>query len=593
MAESFSEFIEKLLAKIDLVSVVSRYVPLKRKGKTLWGCCPFHHEKEPSFTVSEEKQFYYCFGCKESGNAITFISKMESIERIDAIKRLAEEAKMEMPEYKKLGDEGLNREKRERLYSLMRDAARHYHDNLSSSRAKNALDYIKARSIPDNLVKRFGLGVSLDGNEIIGFLESKGYTKAEMKEAGIIEQRADSYYDVFYGRFMVPIINNFGEVIAFGGRLISPESHIQMKYRNSTNTPIFDKSKTLYAINLLKKKKQKEKINYVIIVEGYMDVIALHKAGFDTAVASMGTALTYTQAKMIKNYANTVFVSYDGDSAGQMATLRGLDILKSVGLTVKVVSLPDELDPDDLIKRDGPQAYQNALDNAVGLIEYKLELVKKAHDLTNSDGKTKYAIEAIKVIKTLENPVEREEYLAVVQKNTGYSMDILRRQADLTDAPVEIKNQSETPSAERKQDKAVTRSNGETFLLACLINGKSFVSANDDLLPLLTDGTDRLLAKYCLDKIVSGEKPVISALYETFDGEYIRALAEYDFKSANEVSIEQSYRDYIKRLKGKSLEVELERLMREYSASKDSKILLQINKIQAQIRSIKNGSDEN
>ncbi|MBQ8882908.1 MAG: DNA primase, partial [Clostridia bacterium] len=168
-----------------------------------------------------------------------------------AIKHLAEEAKMEMPEYKKFGDEGVSREKRERLYSLMRDAARHYYDNLSSSRAKNALDYIKARSIPDNLVKRFGLGVSLDGNEIIGFLESKGYTKAEMKEAGIIEQRADSYYDVFYGRFMVPIINNFGEVIAFGGRLISPESHIQMKYRNSTNTPIFDKSKTLYAINLL------------------------------------------------------------------------------------------------------------------------------------------------------------------------------------------------------------------------------------------------------------------------------------------------------------------------------------------------------
>ncbi|MBR6773711.1 MAG: DNA primase, partial [Clostridia bacterium] len=265
MANDWREFIEKLLSQVNIVNVISRYVPLKRKGNKHWGCCPFHHEKAPSFVVNEDSQYYYCFGCKESGNAISFIQKIESIERIDAIKMLADEVKMELPQSGFKEDDGKSREKRNRLFALMRDAAKHYHDNLSSPKAKNALDYIKSRQIPANLVTRFGFGVSVDGNDIIDFLESKGYTKTEMKEAGLIAQRGADWYDVFYGRFMIPIINNFGEVVAFGGRLITPETHISRKYVNSTNTLIFDKSKTLYAINLLKKKKQREKINYVII----------------------------------------------------------------------------------------------------------------------------------------------------------------------------------------------------------------------------------------------------------------------------------------------------------------------------------------
>lgn len=589
MAESFSDFIERLLAKTDLVSVVSRYVPLKRKGKTFWGCCPFHHEKEPSFTVSEEKQFYHCFGCKESGNAITFIAKMESIERIDAIKKLAEEAKMEMPEYKKMGESGIDLKKRERLYALMKEAARHYNENLSSPRAKNANDYIKSRAIPENLVRKFGLGVSLDGKEIINYLESEGFTKAEMKDAGLIDQRGDDYYDVFYGRFMVPIINNYGEVIAFGGRLISPESHVQMKYRNSTNTPIFDKSKTLYGINLLKKLKQRQKINSVIIVEGYMDVIALHKAGFENSVASMGTALTYSQAKMLKNYANTVYVSYDGDSAGQMATLRGLDILSSVGLMVKVMTLPDGLDPDDLIKRDGAGAYQDAIDGALGLIEYKLRLALNANDITTPEGKTKYAIEAVKIIKKLPNPVEREEYLKIVHKNSGYSMEVLRSQAEVAGDEVEIK--AEVSPKVENETTVKARSKDETFILACLISAKPCVKADDDIFPYLQNETDRVLCKYAQSKIANGEKPLISALYETFDADYVREIADYDFNYASDDALEQSYRDYLNRLKIRSLDAELKELTERFMQTKDIAIATQINKINSQIRKLKNGDE--
>ncbi|MFR6640408.1 MAG: DNA primase [Christensenellales bacterium] len=374
--------------------LISRYVPLN-KGQNLLGCCPFHHEKEPSFAVNEEKQFYHCFGCKESGNAISFVQKMESVDFIDAVRLLAAEAKMEVPELKKFKNEGISREKRERLYSLMRAAAKHYYDNLFTDGGKRARDYLGMRQVPDKLVTKFGFGASLGSKEIINFLESKGFTKSEMKEAGLIEQRGADWYDVFYDRMMIPIINNFGEVVAFGGRLINPESHIPVKYRNSSNTPIFDKSKTLYAINLLKKKKQREPIKNVIVCEGYMDVLALHKAGFDTAVASMGTALTMQQAKLIRNYSTNVYICYDGDSAGQTATMRGLDILQAAGLNVKVVSLPDELDPDDFIKARGAAAYQNFSTTRLRFPRSNSTFSPK-FDLGAPDGKTAYAIEAIK-----------------------------------------------------------------------------------------------------------------------------------------------------------------------------------------------------
>ncbi len=223
------EWIEQLLSRVDLVRIISRYLPLTKKGRTHWGCCPFHHEKEPSFAVNEEKQFYHCFGCKESGNAITFIQKMESVDFVDAVKILAEEAKMELPKFNRNETGGATREKKERLYALMREAAKHYHDNLLSARGKTARDYLDARGITGSLVTRFGFGASCDGEEIINYLLSKGYTHAEMKEAGLIDQHGDRWYDVFYGRLMIPIINNFGEVVAFGGRLINPETHIPIK----------------------------------------------------------------------------------------------------------------------------------------------------------------------------------------------------------------------------------------------------------------------------------------------------------------------------------------------------------------------------
>lgn len=581
------EWIDELLSRTDLVRLISRYVPLNKKGRTYWGCCPFHHEKEPSFAVNEEKQFYHCFGCKESGNAISFVQKMESVDFIDAVRLLAAEAKMEVPELKKFKNEGISREKRERLYSLMRAAAKHYYDNLFTDGGKRARDYLGMRQVPDKLVTKFGFGASLGSKEIINFLESKGFTKSEMKEAGLIEQRGADWYDVFYDRMMIPIINNFGEVVAFGGRLINPESHIPVKYRNSSNTPIFDKSKTLYAINLLKKKKQREPIKNVIVCEGYMDVLALHKAGFDTAVASMGTALTMQQAKLIRNYSTNVYICYDGDSAGQTATMRGLDILQAAGLNVKVVSLPDELDPDDFIKARGAAAYQKLLDDALTLPAFKLDVLAKKFDLGAPDGKTAYAIEAIKVIKSLDNPVEREEYLSVIHDKTGYSYDALRQQADITELPEPAADRSATPPADAEPIKG--RGKAELFVIASIAHGKEYVDFTEDVYPFLSSDVDRRIYEYALDRFKKGEKPSVSALYTLEKPEEIAEIAEYSFVDGDDGA---KYASCLNNMKVRCYKEEKDRLAKEFDTTKDVALIAKIAKIENALRSLRSGGEE-
>lgn len=579
------EWLEQLLSRTDLVKLINRYVPLKRKGRTYWGCCPFHHEKEPSFAVNEEKQFYHCFGCKESGNAISFVEKLESVDFVDAVKMLAKEAGMELPaatEWKKR--DGVPAEKKERLYSLMRAAAKHYHENLYTDGGKRALDYLTARQVPQNLITRFGFGASLGGKEMIAYLESKGYTKREMKEAGIAEQRGDDWYDVFYDRMMIPIINNLGEVVAFGGRLINPESHIPVKYRNSSETPIFEKSKTLYAINLLKKKKQREPIKYVIVCEGYMDVLALHKAGFDTAVASMGTALTFQQAKAIRNYSTNVYICYDGDGAGQKATLRGLDVLRSAGLNVKVVSLPDDLDPDDFIKERGAEAYQKLLDEALTLPAFKLTVLAKKYDLSEPDGKTAYAIEAIKVIKSLENPVEQEEYLSVVREKTGYSLDALRKQADITEADAPLANEER----ESRTDGGEKRDAAELFVIASIAHGMDYVDFTEDVYPYLERETDKRIYERALAAFKKGEKPSLSVLYSLENAEDVDEVVEYRFVDGDDG---KKFAHCLNRVKIRAAEEEKSRLAKEFDETKNPELFKRIIKLDVTLRGLKNGGD--
>ena len=478
-----------MLDRTDIVSLISKYVHLERKGRNLWACCPFHSEDTPSFAVNEERRSFYCFGCKESGDAISFLMKMEHIEFMEALRRLADSAGMEMPRFSGSREHPVDKKRRDRLYQLMRDAARHYHDNLSSPRAAIFRDYLDDRKIPDAMVTRFGLGASLDYNEMIDFLASKGYSYEDMNAAGIAESKDGRHYDVFGKRLMYPIIDNMGNVVAFGGRTLEKDPRFA-KYRNSTQTDIFDKSKVIYGVNLLKKRASSRPIDYVIMTEGYMDVIALHKAGFDTAVASMGTALTAKQAKQLKIYSNLVYISYDGDTAGQKATLRGLDILRECGLTVKVVRLPSGLDPDDVIKRDGRDGYRKLLDEAIPLTAYKIEVLKAKYDLSDPDQKAKFAIEATGVVRQLNNPVEQEQYFDYVGRETGFSVDVLKRQADYT-------SKAEIPPPVRQAQKPIEYDDNLKFFLSSIFQGREYVDFDKNVANIMPDELSKKLYSLC------------------------------------------------------------------------------------------------
>lgn len=576
MDREFSEFISNVLDKTDIVNLISRYVRTERKGNTYWACCPFHNESQPSFAINAQKQFFHCFGCKESGNAITFLMKLENIEFMDALKMLAEQAGMEMPKFSGSG-ERVDKKLRETLYNLMRDAARHYHDNLSNPRAKIFRDYLEDRQIPQAMITRFGLGASLDFTEMLDFLKSKGYTYEQIHAAGIAETKDGRQYDVFGKRLMYPIIDNMGHVVAFGGRTLEKDVHFA-KYRNSTQTEIFDKSKVIYAINLLKKRKAQKPIDYVIMTEGYMDVIALHKAGFDTAVASMGTALTVKQARQLKLYSDRVYISYDGDTAGQKATLRGLDILRESGLTVKVVRLPDGLDPDDLIKRDGREAYQKLLDEAIPLTAYKIDVLMSRYDLSDPDMRAKFAIEAVEVINSLQTPIEREQYLTYISEKTGFSLDALKRQAMVSSPPEPTSRQPEPDEAPPVAAPVEYDANLK-FFLACIVQGCDFVDFEHDVTGAMPDGFSKRLYAFCRENGGGAH----SMIFEQFDGEdraKLNELMDYKFipgdgkEKFSSVEVEL----YVRILKRKQDE-----LNDLYKSTKNNEYLLQSRDISVEI----------
>ena len=427
-------FLEELKFKVNIVNLISSSVPLTRKGNKWWACCPFHHEVTPSFCVDESRGFYYCFGCHEGGDVITWVMKTDDMQYMDAVKFLAASVGMKVPETKV---DKAKAEERDRLYEMMRLAARHYYKNFTESR--QAQEYMLGRGLRPETLRKFGIGYSVGGQALIRELKDAGYTLKEMSECSLIgtNQERGEHYDFLAGRIIVPIFDAQGHVIAFGGRVLEKREGVA-KYKNSQETVLFHKGSTLYGLNFVKKYRLKKAVDSLIIVEGYMDVIALAEAGFETAVASMGTALTEQQAAMMKRMVGKVYISYDGDQAGQNNTMRGLDILKRAGLEVRVVNLPDGLDPDELIRQRGRDAYWRCLDEALPLYEHKIVRAGLKYDLTSADGRGAYAKECLRIISDLD-PVEQDAYLDLISERTAVSKDALKRLAvhtpRRTDAP--------------------------------------------------------------------------------------------------------------------------------------------------------------
>ena len=419
-------FLDELIARSDIVDVVSSYVQLTRKGSNLFGLCPFHSEKTGSFSVSPDKQIYYCFGCKRGGGVVNFIMEEENLPFPDAVRFLAKRAGMEVPEEE--GDREAGR-RRQRLLDLNRDAARFYYQLLQQPEGQAVREYLARRRITRQTAVRFGMGASLDAWDVLlTAMTKKGYTKSELLEAGLVVQNKNGgLYDKFRNRLMLPVIDTRGDVVAFGSRVLDKSAP---KYMNSSETPVYSKRRVLYGLNLAKKTKRPN----IILCEGNLDIVTLHQAGFDNAVASMGTALTVEQTRLLSRFTKELVLCYDNDNAGKIATERALQILNNSEFSVKVLQLPRRLvdgeyvkqDADDFIKYQGADAFERLLTGSENGVEFRMEQVAGKYDLASDEARVAYCEEISSLLAGLPSAVEREIYTVRAAETAKISPEAMR-----------------------------------------------------------------------------------------------------------------------------------------------------------------------
>lgn len=588
------DFLRTLKDKLNIVDIAGGYFSLEKRGSNYWACCPFHHEKTASFSINESGQFYHCFGCGASGDVIKLVSEMESLDFIDTVKLLAERAGLQMPQTavdsRRTAE---NKRRRDTILKIMNDCAHFYLDNLNSGNADAHIQYILNRKIPANVVRSFGLGASLNFDELPRFLLRQGYSKQDILDSGTVNEVKGRLVDAQGGRLIFPIINALDEVVAFGGRILGKADFA--KYKNTKETVVFNKSKTLYNINLLKKLKRSQTIKEVIMVEGYMDAISLYSSGFKNVVASMGTSLTQDQARLIKRYTDTVLISYDGDAAGQKANLRGLDILKGEGLNVKVVPLPDGLDPDDVIKQRGAEGYRQCLEAAMPLIDYKLLVLEKSYDLEKSEDKRRFVAEAIKIIKTADSAAEQEDLLKKLRDKTGYTYESLNR--DLASSPSQLEIKPDV--REERSDNASASLKASRFVIAGLLFGADYTKDTDiSQIPFVND-IHVILAKYVLSKRMLGERIHLSEIFEFFEEnspeyEELGRILDYSDRSGLEGEVaEKYYCDSILKLKLDFIDGEVGELSKKLGAVSDiderNKLAQRITELIKQKEKLKHG----
>ncbi|MDR0898128.1 MAG: DNA primase [Oscillospiraceae bacterium] len=415
------EWIDELRARADIVAIVSEYVQLKQNGRRYWGLCPFHHEKTPSFSVDPAQGLYYCFGCKAGGSVIQFVMAQERLEFAEALRYLADKVRMPLPPQIDDPDAERRRSQRERILLVNREAALFYHEQLYAPEGAQALTYLHGRGLDDPAIRMFGLGASPAGWDVLTrTLLDKGHPKELLVQAGLTVDREGRLFDMFRGRAMFPIISAQGAVLGFGGRALQD---VQPKYLNTADTPAFNKRLTVYAANLLRKARG---LTRVLLVEGYMDVASLVARGVTGVVATLGTSLTPEQAKLLGRYAPEVWIAYDGDSAGQKAALRALDIFDSIDVPARVLAIPDGLDPDDFIRARGREAFEALTPLPAPL--YRIRRAADGLDLATEEGRTRYAMAGAAILRGIAQPVERENLLKRLIVETGYSREVLLQQ---------------------------------------------------------------------------------------------------------------------------------------------------------------------
>ncbi len=413
-------FIDELLARSDIADVVGGYVSLSRKGNSLWGLCPFHSEKTPSFHVVPDRQIYKCFGCGKGGGVINFIMEVENLPYPDAVRLLAQKVGMEVPE---VGDSAGMRERRQRLLALNKEAARFFHDTLQASTGRAGAEYLQQRRLSRSTITRFGLGCAPDEwDGLIRAMAERGYQKGDLLDAGLVVQSDNGrIYDRFRNRVMFPIIDLRGEVIGFGGRVLDDS---KPKYLNSPDTVIYNKSRNVFALNIARKSQE----GRLVLTEGYMDTISLHQAGIDCAVASLGTSLTTEHAQLLAKYTKETVICYDGDGAGLSAAQRAIPILEQAGLKVKVLRMQGAKDPDEYIGKFGADAFRKLLEQSENHIEYRLDSIRQKYHLEDDSQRVEFLKEATGLVASLRSAVEREVYGTRAAESAGISAEAMAQE---------------------------------------------------------------------------------------------------------------------------------------------------------------------
>lgn len=561
------QFLQELKYRSDIEQVVGSYVNLRRRGRTLSGLCPFHSEKSPSFTVYPDTQSFFCFGCGAAGDVINFIRRIENLDYMEAVRLLAQRAGMQVPE--EAGDDRSSRQ-RKRILELNRDAARYFHRTLMSEAGRPGRAYLIGRGLTRDTIVHFGIGYAAEGwDGLANAMRQQGYTREELLAAHLISEGArGGIYDTFRNRAIFPIIDLRGNVIAFGGRNLGEKGP---KYLNSSDTPVFKKSRNLFALNFAKGSPRKE----LILCEGYMDVVSMHQAGFTNAVATLGTALTEEQCRLIAQYTGEVLLSYDSDGPGQAATQRATGLLEAAGVKIKVLSIPDAKDPDEFIKKFGAERFEQLIEGSSSATDFAISKLRGENDVTTAEGKVSFLKQFAVLMAGLPNPIEREVYLSKIcrelevdkaavagqiereQKKRSYR-DRKKEERELISPPMKNTMNREDELLWRQHPREMKAAER---LLRYLLRHPDQAESLRDRLPenyLLSEG-DRTLYQALLQRGLAGRELTITALGETLPPQVVDRVAKWQLPGEPPVN-EQEAEDCLRCLQSHAAQISREEL---------------------------------
>lgn len=549
MVRYSDELLEEIRNSNDIVDIISQYVVLKRSGRNFFGLCPFHKEKSPSFSVSPDKQIFHCFGCGAGGNVFHFMSKIENIGFVDSVKILADRANIVLPTLDNAGD--AKKEKlKAKVYEINQIAAEFYHENLYKPTSKIAQDYVKKRKLDNKTLKTFTIGYAGKFDELYRELVKKGYTEEEMLASSLILKNDNGQFiDRFRKRFMIPIKDVRDRVIAFGGRVLDDS---KPKYINSPENIVYSKGRNLFGLNVAKRNLTDK----IVIVEGYMDAISLYQRGINNVVASLGTALTEHQGRLLGKYAKQIIIGYDADGAGQAATMRGLEILQKLGYDVRVLQLDDTTvkDPDEYVIKNGTGRFERCVDNAISLVEFKVKMLKRTLNINTASDKIKFLNEVSKILSKVDNHIEKEVYIERISKEYGVSKEAIYAQtnklqyADAKDSKV---LERKIPVIRHKQEKTETNISDaiirrENMIISLLLNEevhayqslKNVITVNDFKYEI-----NKKIAKILYDEFEKGDSNINNLLNSIQDEEILNQITkimsdDYDITDINKAIID-------------------------------------------------------